>query len=130
MDENNKKMPQKEYIGLTSRTFKERFSEHKTAFKNENSDKKTTLSKYIWKMKHRGLEPSIKWSIHKKAHAFSSGGKKCDLCLTEKMAILFADPKVTLNARDEIMTMCKHRRELMLDKVKPHISQIIPPLPT
>ena len=127
--DNNKQLPKKVYFGLTSRTFKERFYEHKTSFNNEK-EKSTTLSSYIWKLKKRGLKPEVKWSIHKRAYAFSSGGKKCDLCLTEKMAILFADPHETLNSRDEIMTMCRHRRELMLDKVKPHFLQTIPPSPS
>ena len=49
----------------------------------------------------------------------SSGGKQCDLCLTEKLIILMADPKSTLNKRDEIMTKCMHKRKYLLGTVKP-----------
>ena len=34
-DENDKPIPKKVYIGLTARTFKERYTEHKTSFKHE-----------------------------------------------------------------------------------------------
>ena len=49
----------------------------------------------------------------------SSGGKICDLCLLEKVTILMAEPKVTLNKRDEIMCKCKHKRKYLLSSVKP-----------
>ena len=49
----------------------------------------------------------------------SSGGKQCDLCLMEKLTILMADPKSTLNKRDEIMKKCKHKQKYLLATVKP-----------
>ena len=123
------RIPPKIYYGLTARTFKQRYNEHMRTFKNEPKQS-TTLSTYVWKLKKRGLVPEVHWSIHKRAHAFSSGSRKCDLCLTEKMAILFADPIHALNTRDEIMSKCRHRAKFTLKKAKPHSSQIFPPLPT
>ena len=125
----NRDIPKKVYHGLTSRTFKKRYNEHMRSFKKELAQS-TTLSTYVWKLKKKGLEPEVSWSIHKKAHTFSSGSKKCDLCLTEKMAILFANPIESLNTRDEIMSKCRHQAKFTLKKAKPHASQIYPPQPT
>ena len=63
---------------------------------------------------------------------WASGGKLCDLCLTEKLTILMADPRSTLNKRDEIMTKCKHKRKYLLGTVKPPEPDIepVPPDPT
>ena len=128
-DKMNRPIPNKIYYGLTARKFKQRYNEHMRSFKTEPKQS-TTLSTYVWKLKKRGLVPEVHWSIHKRAHAFSSGSRKCDLCLTEKMAILFADPIHALNTRDEIMSKCRHRAKFTLKKAKPHSSQIFPPLPT
>ena len=128
-DKMKRPIPSKIYYGLTARKFKQRYNEHMRSFKTEPKQS-TTLSTYVWKLKKRGLEPEIHWFIHKRAHAFSSGSRKCDLCLTEKMAILFADPIHALNTRDEIMSKCRHRAKFTLKKAKPHSSQIFPPLPT
>ena len=97
--------------------------------RNADHVQKTALSSYVWKCKNENLEPKISWSIKAKAYAMSSGGKQCDLCLTEKLTILMADPKSTLNKRDEIMTKCKHKRKYLLGTVKPTTEQK-PPDPT
>ena len=128
-DQKNRNLPKKVYFGLTSRKFKQRYNEHMRSFRKE-LDQSTTLSTYVWKLKKKGLTPEVTWSIHKRAHAYSSGGRKCDLCLTEKMGILFADPIEALNTRDEIMSKCRHTLKFTLKKAKPHVSQIIPPLPS
>ena len=41
------------------------------------------------------IDYEIKWSIKAKGHAFSSGGRACDLCLTEKLVILTSDQNST-----------------------------------
>ena len=35
-----------------------------------------------------------------------SGTRKCDLCLTENLAIMKADPESLLNTRDEFVSKC------------------------
>ena len=84
----------------------------------------------VLKFRNDHLEQKITWSIKAKAYALSSGGKQCDLCLTEKLTILMADPKSTLNKRDEIMAKCKHKRKYILGTVKPTITEQEPPDPT
>ena len=106
----------KTYVGLAEGTFKKRWAGHKHTFKNPNAPS-TTLSSYIWKCKNANLNPKIDWSIKAKAHAFSSRGKQCDLCLTEKVAILLADPKTSLNQRNEILNKCPHKRKFLLKSV-------------
>ena len=50
----------------------------------------------------------VNWSIKARGHAFSSGGRACDLCLTEKLIILTADQNTMLNRRDELLESCRH----------------------
>ena len=43
----------KDYIGLTSNTFKERYNNNKSSFNNTNKVHKTSLSSYIWELKNQ-----------------------------------------------------------------------------
>ena len=101
------------YYGLTENEFKKRCSVHKTSFRNIKYNH-TTLSSYIWKLKDRKSSWYVNWSIKARGHAFSSGGRACDLCLSEKLAILTADPYTMLNKRDELLETCRHRRKHLL----------------
>ena len=87
------------YYGLTENEFKSRCSNHKTAFRDRNRNQ-STLSSYIWKLKDRKIPRVVNWSIKARGHPFSSGGRSCDLCLTEKLVILTADQNSMLNKRD------------------------------
>ena len=108
---------EKFYYGMTSGTFKSRYSGHKNSFKYDKKES-TTLSSYIWKQKNAGRKFDIEWSIKAKAYAFSSGSKQCDLCLTEKLTILLSDQETMLNKRDEILNKCPHRRKYCLKALK------------
>ena len=57
----------KQYIGLTSRTFKERLGSHTQSFKNKDLSHSTELSKYLWSLQDRNEKYSIKWSIVQQA---------------------------------------------------------------
>jgi hypothetical protein len=120
----------KTYYGLTENTFKTRWNNHKSTLRNADHTQKTALSSYVWRCKNRNHQPKITWSIKARAYALSSGGKQCDLCLTEKLTILMANPEATLNKRDEIMTKCKHKRKYVLGTVKQSIAEQDPPDPT
>ena len=93
--ENNKVMI---YYGSTEREFKKRCSEHKSSFRKIPKSH-TALSSYIWKLKEKQTPYFVNWSIKARGHAFSSGGRACDLCLTEKLIILTADQNTMLNTR-------------------------------
>ena len=75
------------YYGLPENELKKRCSTHKTSFRNIPKSH-TTLSLYIWKLKDRKTPHFVNWSIKARGHPFSSGGRSCDLCLTEKLVIL------------------------------------------
>ena len=60
---NNLDNEYKYYLGLAETTFKERYSNHKSSFKNENGKNSTELSKYVWSLRENNKKPSIKWKI-------------------------------------------------------------------
>ena len=107
-----------DYYGLTANTFKDRDNGHTGSFrglkKPESEAKKTTLTSYIQKLEDKKEKYSIKWAIHKRAFSYRPGGSFCSLCLTEKTEILLADPKRTLNRRNELLEKCRHRAKFKL----------------
>ena len=106
------------YLGLAETIFKERYSNHKSSFKNENSKTGTELSKYVWSLRENNKIPSIKWKIVKIVYskATSSFYK---LFLTEKLFILNAlgDDKF-LNKKTEFINQCRHQNKSLLKNVK------------
>ena len=117
-DPKGKKLIIKNYYGSTSTTFKQRWYKHAANLRNEHDKEHTSFSKYVWDLRRKGIDPSIKWSVEAKAHTFSSGSRQCDLCLSEKTKILFSDPKMTLNKRSEILFACRHKPDYMLSNCK------------
>ena len=107
-----------DYYGLSANTFKERYLGHTQSFRNlykqDSEAKKTTLSSYIEKLEGKNEKYSIKWAIQKRAFSYKPGCNFCSLCLTEKTEILLADPKRTLNKRNELLEKCRHRARFKL----------------
>ena len=104
------------YFGSTE-NFKIRYSAHKSTIKNRPANH-TTLSSYIWKLKDKDIPFEVIWTIKARGHAFSSGGKSCDLCLTEKLIILTENQNTMLNKRDELLETCRHQRKHLLVSLK------------
>jgi hypothetical protein len=72
------------YYGLTENEFNiDAVHAHKASFRKIHKCH-TTLSSYIWKLKDRKIPHFLNWSIKARGHPFSSGGRACDLSLTEK----------------------------------------------
>ena len=115
---NNLEIEYKYYLGLAETTFKERYSNHKSSFKNENSKSSMELLKYVWSLRENNKIPSIKWKIVKIVYskATSSFYK---LCLTEKLFILktLGDDDC-LNKKTEFINKCRHQNKLLLKNVK------------
>ena len=65
-------------------------------------------------MKNSSIDYVLKWSIACKAHPYTGDTRKCDLCLTEKLAIMKADPESLFNARDEFVSKCGHMNKFTL----------------
>ena len=47
------------YIGLTEKTFKDRFHKHKKSFKYESKRNSKELSNFVWKNKHANIETNL-----------------------------------------------------------------------
>ena len=110
--------PVRYYYGLSEPPFKQRYNKHTHSFRWSEQRGETALSQYIWSLKDQDEQYSIKWSIHAKAHPYRCGQKRCDLCLSEKLAILRADPDTALNKRTEIATACRHRPKYRYSNVR------------
>lgn len=104
----------KNYIGLTEGTFKQRFSQHKATFKHRKYTNSTELSKYIWKLRDNNQDFNIKWTIIRRARPYNNISKRCDLCLTEKLMIITANPDRILNKRSELISKCRHENKFYL----------------
>ena len=71
----------KRYIGMTANPFKSRFNNQKKSFNHIKYEKETELLKYIWDLKRKNKDFTIKWPIMKRAPAYTSGYKCCNLCI-------------------------------------------------
>ena len=96
------------YIGMTEHSFKTRFADHKQSFEKKKYATKTSLSRYLWKLKESGIKYSIKWSIIQRARAYRGGSRQCNLCLAEKLCILNAHKRFLLNKKSELISSCRH----------------------
>ena len=106
------------YIGLTENSFKSRYTGHISSFKNEKGRSATTLSEYIWKLKEKHSNYSIKWKIVSKAKPYSTSSKRCNLCIEEKYFIIYRPETSSLNKRNELLSACRHRRKHLLNNYK------------
>ena len=104
------------YIGSTEGTFKQRMYAHRSDMRNEKGKNRTTLTRYMWDKKERGVSTDIEWKIIRKCNKYKCGNKKCDVCLSEKLEILNAGKRgeQILNKRNELMYRCPHRRKFIL----------------
>jgi hypothetical protein len=104
------------YIGLTERTFKARYNNHTASFRNNNLRNSTELSKHIWYLKDNDRQYTISWKIIKHAKAFNNKGKRCNLCLCEKLYIIYHHNMASLNKRSELLATCRHQAKFLLNK--------------
>lgn len=102
------------YVGLTEGKFKTRYNNHKSSFNHPSKKNSTELSKHIWSLKEQGTAYNIKWSILKRARAYSNNNKRCGLCLSEKFYIIFMPELSSLNKRGELISTCRHSRKFIL----------------
>ena len=104
----------KYYLGMSKDEFKTRYNNHAMSSRNKGHEKRTELSKFVWELKDKGEDFTIKWSVAAKASPYICDSKRCDLCLTEKLLIAKADPRTLLNKRSEIVSKCRHRNKFTL----------------
>jgi hypothetical protein len=94
------------YVGHTAGTFKVRYYNHTSSFRNPEHKHSTELSKYIWQLKQSNIQYSIRWKILKKCKAYSNKTKCCKLCLHEKFIIIYYPKLSSLNSRNELIFAC------------------------
>ena len=112
------------YFGLTEGHFKDRWDKHRTDFKHAKYRSSTDLSEYIWSLKDKEKQYTIKWEIVESLPKFKPTNTFCLLCITEKKYILFADPKSIINTRDEFVTKCRHQNKFRLNTFKHNLGNI------
>ena len=108
--------PTQHYFGCCETEFKTRFYNHRQSFNHRDKANAIELSKTLWKYKDKGIKPRITWSIVCKSFTYTTGAKRCNLCLAEKLAILQADQRTLLNKRSEFVFKCRHRNKFKLKK--------------
>ena len=137
-EEANNNVDIKTYFGQTTRSFKERFTEHKYSFSTPKKElprgegkiatiedqiaekrNKSELADYIWGLKKEKKPFTIEWKIEKRAVPYKNGARYCDLCAIEKTCIALGDPSSTLNSRNEIFHKCRNRTKFTLQNFLP-----------
>ena len=102
------------YVGL-AKSFKNRYSKHKSSLKKYTKKNSTTLSTHFHKQRSGGYQPTISWKFLKtNIPTFNPVKNACRLCLTEKYIISFKPSQSTLNTRSEIFSSCRHKRSELL----------------
>ena len=104
------------YVGLTENTFKTRYLNHTSSFRNKYKKHSTELSKHIWYLKETNTPHTINWKILKKCQPYSNKSKHCALCLYEKFVIIYHPELSSLNKRNELISTCRHRNKHLLCK--------------
>ena len=97
------------YVGL-AKNFKKRFPKHKSTLGSRTADGQTTLSRYVWKKRDEGLNPTVSWKyLETNVPDFNPVTETCKLCTREKYQILLNPSVATLNLKTEIFSSCRHR---------------------
>ena len=109
--DNNK---EETYIGLTENTFKIRYTQHKHSFRHDQKRNQTALSKYLWTLKDKNIDYTIKWRTVARGRAYTTSTKSCRLYIKEKYFIVFKPQMATLNIRNELGSECRHKKKHLL----------------
>ena len=81
---------------------------------------KTKLSQEFWTLKEKGHNldryRDVSFELVKKSVPYRAGGKKCNLCLWEKLLIMQNEEEV-INKRDEFVNKCRHVPKFLLGNI-------------
>ena len=108
----------KTYYGASEGEFKTRYNNHTKSFRNLKYRNESELSKYLWDLKDNNTDFTLRWSIESFASPYKCGSMRCDLCLSEKLAIIRADTRHLLNKRTELISKCRHINKFLLSNLK------------
>lgn len=106
------------YFGASEGEFKTRYRNHVKSFKHKKYQNETELSKFIWHLKDTSTPFDLTWTIATRAFPYRCGTRRCDLCLSEKVCIIRAEPKGLLNKRTELLSRCRHRNKFIIGNLK------------
>ena len=120
---NDKNYKPKLYKGSCKTSFKKRYSNHKNSFNVPLYKHDTKLSTEYWNLKMKELNPQISWKIKGIYKSYNPTSKRCNLCLTEKLEILYDPDKNLLNKISGIISQCRHKNKYRL---KTLVSNITP----
>ena len=84
----NSKYEQNRYKGICETTFKKRYASRKKLLNLIKSKNDTILSREYWTLKYKQQAPRHTWGIKGQYKAYKPTLKKCNLCLSEKLAII------------------------------------------
>ena len=101
-------------IGLTENDFKTKYRNHIASFRHAKHRNSTELSKHIWTLKDSNIDLSISWRIISSRSSYNSSSKRCNLCLREKVFIIYRPDLSSLNKRNELVSSCRHRNKALL----------------
>ena len=104
------------YVGSTSRKFITRFHTHNTSLRHRHSKTPTSMSRKVWELRDRGIQPTVSYQILKTARSAATCDRKCKLCIEEKKLILFNKDPNLVNSREEIYNRCRNRDRWKIQK--------------
>ena len=109
------------YLGVAEPEFKGRWQDHMTSCNYPKYKNKTKLSQEFWTLKEKGHNldryRDVSFELVKKSVPYRAGGKKCNLCLWEKLLIMQNEEEV-INKRDEFVNKCRHAPKFLLGNIK------------
>ena len=91
---------------MTEGKFKKRYINYISCFNNRSKELISKLSSLFWDLKNKGIHYDIKWKFICQAPAYNNISKSCQLCITKKTLIMFADKRFLIIKRDELMGKC------------------------
>ena len=77
----------KEYKGMCSTTWKERYRNRRKAFRNDDYEMDYALSEEVWNIKRKDGQYTIQWQKHQHFPSYTPETIKCSLCMNEKLEI-------------------------------------------
>ena len=107
----------KEYKGICSTVFKDRYGNHNKSFNNERYKTDTELAKEVWAVKDKNGTPKISWSIFGRFPPYKPESKRCYVCLNEKVEIAMHKENNLLNRRCEFVSKFRHQNKYKLNNL-------------
>ena len=80
--------------------------------------KVSELCKHIWEHKRSKIQKQINQHIPSRARPYNACTRKCDLCLTKKLAIANTDFSSLFNIRNDFISKCRDMKNFLSNALK------------